>query len=214
MSLILMNESSLPGTIATGKGGLWWDTTSSLFFTKNDANRYFGQSNNSAIAAQGAGFAADTYVTDSDILLPGFSMQARSIIRWVISASKTGAGVATPIYTIRTGAARTTSDTSRLVLTGPAQTAIADIGTLTIILTVRLVSAVGVIQGTAWWDHRGTAASSTVGTGFANDATGHVEGTSGTFDNTALGGQFIGLSINGGASAAWTLTQVRAEAVW
>jgi len=43
---------------------------------------------------------------------------------------------------------------------------------------------------------------------------GQVEGTSAGFDNSNLGGSYIGLSINGGASAAWTVTQVIAEAKW
>jgi len=72
----------------------------------------------------------------------------------------------------------------------------------------------GVIQGKANWVHTGTAASSTIGTGFANDGSGHVDGTSAGFDNSNLGGSYIGLSINGGTSAAWTVTQVIAEAQW
>lgn len=210
MSLILLNESALPGTITSGKGGLWWDTTSSLFFTKNDANRYFGQSNNASTASQGAGFASDTYVTDSDILIPGFSMQAKTIFRWVISVSKTAAGTATPVYTFRIGAARTTADTSRLVLTGPAQTAAADVGVITLHLVCRNVGAAGVLQGTVSINHNGAAA------GLANNDASAVEATSAGFDNqvAAIAGQFIGLSINGGASAAWTITQVRAEVVW
>lgn len=43
---------------------------------------------------------------------------------------------------------------------------------------------------------------------------GQVEGTSSAFANDALGGSYIGLSINGGTSAAWTVTQVIAEAKW
>jgi hypothetical protein len=176
----------------------------------------WGASFNASIAAQGAGFAADTYVTDSDILIPSFGFQARTNFLWMISASKSGAGTAQPIYNIRIGSARSVAgDTARLVLTGPAQTAIADIGTLTIMVTVRSVGAAGVIQGTAWWNHRGTAANTTTsGTGFANDSTGHIEGTSAGFDNSALGGQYVGLSMNGGTSASWTLTQVRVEAAW
>ncbi len=82
-------------------------------------------------------------------------------------------------------------------------------------LTVRTVAAAGVIQGTAYWTHRGTAASTTVsGVGFANDVTGHVEGTSAGFDNSALGGSYVGLSMDGGASAAWTVTQAVARADW
>jgi Zn-dependent alcohol dehydrogenase len=100
-------------------------------------------------------------------------------------------------------------------MTGPAQTAIADIGTLNIMVTVRTIGATGVIQGTAWWDHRGTAANTTTsGTGFANDTTGHVETTSGAIDVTAYAGKYVGLSINGGTSASWTVTQVWADASW
>ncbi len=100
------------------------------------------------------------------------------------------------------------------MLTGPAQTAIADIGTLAIMLTVRSIGAAGVIQGSAWWMHRGTAASSVIGVGFANDGSGHVEATSGAIDMTALAGQYIGLSMNFGASAVVSPTQVQLDAVW
>lgn len=219
MSDLTLNEGSAPSTPASGKLRLYADTTSSLPAFVNDAGQkgvLHGSTVNAAIAAQSAGgFATDTYVTDSDLLIPGFGLQARTVFKWLISGSKTAAGVATPIYNIRIGSARSTADTARLTLTGPAQTAVADIGTLTIIVTVRTVAATGVIQGTAWWDHRGTAANTTTsGTGFANDSTGHVEGTSSGFDNTALGGLYVGLSINGGSSAAWTLTQCIGEAMW
>ncbi len=215
MGDVYLSEQSKPTTPAAGNGILWVDATASLPFFTDDAGRHWGTSRNAAIADQGAGFATDTYVTNSDILIPSFGMQAKTGLLWRISASKTGAGTATPAYAIRIGAARTTADTARLTLTGPAQTAVADIGTLNIMLTVRTVAASGVIQGTAWWDHRGTAANTTTqGVGFANDGTGHVEGASAGFDNSALGGFYVGLSIDGGASAAWTLTQVVAEARW
>lgn len=121
-----------------------------------------------------------------------------------------------PIYNIRIGSLRTVAgDTARLVLTGPAQTAIADIGTLSIIVVVRNVGAAGVLQGTAWWDHTGTAVNTTTsGTGFANDSTGHVQGTSAGFDNSAMQGLYVGLSTNSGASGVWTVTQCQAEADW
>lgn len=215
MADILLDEQSAPATPSSGTGVFFVDSTASIPCFKDDAGRVQAWSTNAAVAAQGAGFAADTYVTNSDILIPSFSMQAKGTFLWRISGSKTGAGTATPIYVIRIGANRTTGDTARLTLTGPAATAIADIGTLSILVTVRSVGAGGVLQGTAWWDHTGTAANTTTqGTGFANNGTGHVEGTSSGFDNSALGGSYIGLSINGGTSAAWTFTQVIAEASW
>jgi hypothetical protein len=214
MSILTLTEQAAPPAApAANKARVFLDA-SGILCTRDDTGRIAAWSGNAAIAAQGAGFAADTYVTNSDILIPAFQLQAKSRIVWTISASKTAAGVAAPAYSIRIGALRTIVDTARLVLNGPAQTAIADIGVLVIALTVRSVGVAGVIQGTAAWLHRGTVASSTGGTGFANDDGGVVEGTSAGFDTTALGGQYIGLSINGGAAAAWTLTQVLAEASW
>ena len=215
MADILLDKQSGPTTPSAGQGIIFIDTTAPILSLKDDSGLYQAKSSNAAIASQGAGFAADTYLTNSDVLIPSFGLQAKAVFLWQISASKTAAGVATPIYSIRIGAARATSDTQRWTATGPAQTAIADIGTLFILATVRNIGAAAVIQGTAWWIHRGTAASTTVsGTGFANDVTGHVEASSATFDSSGLAGNYIGLSINGGASAAWTLTQVYSRADW
>jgi hypothetical protein len=183
---------------------------------KDDAGVVHARSDNALLAAMAAGFAADTYVTNSGLKIPSFGVQAGTKILWKLSLSKTAAGVAAPAFNIRIGANQSTADTARLTLNGPAQTAIADIATLNVMLTVRSVGGAGVIQGTAWFEHRGTVASSTIGTGFANDGTGHVEGTSAGFDNTAatIAGLFLGLSINGGAAASWTVTQVQSEAIW
>jgi hypothetical protein len=217
MSDILLEEQSTPATPSAGQGIVYIDSTSSKLSFVDDAGRKYvvtgGGLTNSSIAALTVN-AADTYLIDSDLLIPSFGVQARTRFTWNVSASKTAAGVAQPIYNVRIGSARSVAgDTARLVLTGPAQTAIADIGTLTIMVTVRSVGAAGVIQGTAFWAHRGTAASTTVsGVGFANDTTGHVEGTSAGFDNSALGGSFIGISVNSGTAGVWTVTQVHATA--
>lgn len=215
MADILLDEQSAPATPSSGQGLIYLDSTASQMVNKDDAGRCWAFSFNAAVASQGAGFATDTYVTNSDLLIPSFGLQAKTVIRWRISASKSGASTATPAYAIRIGANRTTGDTARLTLTGPAQTAVADIGTLEIMLTVRNVGAAGIIQGTAWWAHQGTAANTTTqGTGFANNGTGHVEGAGAAFDNSALAGQYIGLSINGGTASSWTVTQAQAEAWW
>lgn len=210
MADILLDEQSAPATPASGTGALFIDSVSSIPGFINDGGRkglMAGSSFNASIAAQ-SGFAADTYLTDSDLLIPSFGFQARTMFRWRISVSKTAAGVATPIFTVRIGAARTVSDTSRLVLTGPAQTAAADVGVYDVLLVVRNVGASGVLQGTLLLSHNGAAV------GLASNDASAVEGTSAGFDNAALMGQYISLSINAGASAAWTISQVRAEAMW
>lgn len=219
MSQLILNVTSVPAVPAAAKNAIFVDNSLGGLCYRDDAGRVWGQTHRASIASQGPGFAADTYVGDSNntLLIPSFGMQARTVFRWTFVASKTAAGVATPVYTIRIGPNASTADTARLALTGPAQTAIADIGTLTIQIVVRSVGASGVMAGAAWWAHRGTAASTTVsGTGFANDVTGHVEGVSAGFDNNpaTIYGQYIGVSINGGASAAWTLSHMTAEARW
>src|SRR5687768_4221606 len=144
MAKIVMTEESTPSTPASGTGTIFVDSTSSKLSFIDDAGRKFvvtgGGMTNASIANQTVN-AADTYLTDSDLLIPSFGLQARTRFTWQVSASKTGAGTAAPIYNIRVGSARTTADTARLVLTGPAQTAIADIGTLNIMVTVRSIGA-------------------------------------------------------------------------
>lgn len=207
MSRIVWATETAPATPSAGFLSVWADSTSGrLCFKDTTGKAYFpGGIYNASIASQGAGFASDTYVTSSDLLIPSAGLQAGMRIRWEISVSKTGAGVATPIYTIRKGAARTTSDTALLAITGPAQTAVIDQAVITVFATLRNVGAAGVLQGTTYMAHNLAA------TGFATNAAGMVEATSSSFDTTAAGGQYIGLSINGGASAAWTVTQVQSS---
>ena len=214
MADILLDVQSAPVTPSAGQSVIYVDTTAKILCIKDDAGVVKAQSCNASVGNQTVN-AADTYLTNSDIIIPNFGLQAKTNILFMVSASKTGAGTAAPIYNIRIGANRTTGDTTRLTLTGPLQTAIADIGTLYVMLTVRNIGAAAVIQGTAWWNHRGTAANTTTsGTGFANDSTGHVEGTSAGFDSSSLAGQYIGLSVNSGTSGVWTVTQVQVQACW
>lgn len=200
MADILIDNQAAPTTPAAGKSVLFIDSTTKKLSQMDDAGRMQGiLSRNDATASQGPGFAADTYLTNSGLLIPSFGMKAGMLFRWDISLSKTAAGVAGTILQVRIGAAQTTADTSRLSLTATVvQTAAIAEGLLSVIVGVRNVSATGVIAG-----------------GFGINANGPglgggKDGVSSTFDNTALGGQYVGLSINGGSLAAWTVTHVAA----
>lgn len=199
MADILLDEQSGPATPSAGQMVLYADSSNSAWAQKNDAGVYQGDISK-AITSQIASHSADTYYVG--LQLPSFSMQAGMCIMWEFVATK-GGGTATPIYTIRTGSNQSTADTSRLAITGPAQTAVADTGFFKVMVTVRSVGVAGVIQGLAWVQHNLAA------TGFANTPAGFslVEGTSAGFDNTALGGQYIGLSVNPGTSGAWVVNQ-------
>lgn len=156
-----------------------------------------------ALAAQGPGFATDTYVLGSGLNVNN-RLQAGSFFRWIISMSKTAAGTAAPTFNIRFGTAGAVGDTSRVLFTGPAQTAVADTAWLEIIGTFRVVGATAVLQGELRLHHNLAV------TGFATvNPAGVVflTTTSGTFDST-VANSIIGLSMNGGASAAWTVTSV------
>jgi hypothetical protein len=213
MSEIILDEQGAPAAPAAGQAIIWPDSGASKLGYKDDSGRGFllgGGVSNCSNAAQGPGFASDTYLTDSDLIIPSFGLQTRTKLFWRIQAAKTAAGTATPIYQVRIGAARTTADTSRLSLTGPAQTAAVDIAMIDILVVLRNAGAAATLRGTVWITHNTSAA-----TGFANVISPVTVGTSAAFDSSAVpGGQFVGLSINGGASAAWTVEQVVAMMDW
>lgn len=182
--------------------------------TPNVLTAYFearGRANNASVANQGAGFATDTYLAGSYIPIPtnpagGNRLQAKSKYRLRFFMSKTAAGVATPILNVRLGTAGTTADTSRAQLTHTAQTAAIDTGVYDMEVTFRTVgsgtSAVIVAGGVL--DHNLAA------TGLSVSNTSIVTAVSAGFDSTVanLG---IGVSVNAGASAAWTVQIVNAE---
>jgi len=201
---ILLDEQSAPAAPAAGQIIAWPDSGSSAWAQRNDAGRYQGDDARAAIAAQLLG-VGDTYVTNSGLILPSFSMQAGMVFEWILLAVKTAAGVAAPSYNVRIGAAQSTADTARLTIAGPAQTAVVDAGQIRILVTVRSVAVAGVIQGQVHLTHN-LAATGFATTGPAGES--FTDGTSAGFNNTALGGQFVGLSINAGAASAWTLSQV------
>ncbi len=200
MADILLDEQGFPSTPSAGQIVAFADSSNSQWIQRNDAGLFLGDQS-AAIIAQIAAHSADTYYRG--LQLPSFSMQQGMVFEWYFAAVKGAAGTATPIYTIRFGANQTTADTARLVITGPAQTAAADTAFIRIMATVRSVGVSGVIQGLAWLQHNLAA------TGFANTPAGFslVQATSAGFDNTALQGQFIGLSVNPGASGAWVVEQ-------
>ena len=164
-----------------------------------------GDMNNASTADQTAN-AADTYLSGGSVAISN-RIKAGTFFRWRISATKTAAGVAGPIWNLRVGTAAGTGDTSRGSATGVAQTAATDTGIFEVEAIIRAVTATGTIQ-TLWrFAHKNAT------TGFANVAQDQVfQSTSGTFDLTATG-LFIGLSVNPGASGVWTIQSVTLDCV-
>jgi len=159
---------------------------------------------NWSTAAQGAGFATDTYVTGSAIAIPSGYPLAGTRYTCRITASKTAAGTATPIVQVRIGTAGSTADTSRCSFTFSAGTAATDVGEFEVTAIFRSVGSgtAAVLQG-----HCGLKSQPT--TGFSSLLKG-VQTTSSGFDST-VANSIIGVSVNGGTSAAWTVQQVDAQ---
>lgn len=160
---------------------------------------------NAATTATAAGFASDTYLAGSAISVPA-TLQQFSIYRCMFYATKTAAGTATPILTLRYGVNATTADTARCVLTFTAQTGAIDTGMFeTTFIFVNVGSGTAAsIKGIGKISH------SLAATGFANVNNGLTTNTGGGFDSTVANSK-IGMSVNGGTSAAWTIQMVQAE---
>jgi hypothetical protein len=160
-----------------------------------------GNSNTAAITAN----AADTYLTGSNITVGG-RLKAASVFRWRVSMTKTAAGTAAPVWSVRYGTNGSTADTARNTFTGTAQTAATDTGWVDLECNVRTYSATGVVQCTLAMQHVNTT------TGLMNIAQIRIfSSTSAAFDLTG-GTLIVGLSVNPGASGVWTITQVTGEA--
>jgi hypothetical protein len=164
---------------------------------------------NQAVASQ-SGFAADTYLVGSSITMPASLPQVGTTYKLVMDIAKTAAGVVAPVLTLRFGVNGTVADAALCTFTFGAQTAAVDQGTLTIPFAIfRTVGAAtaAVVQAIAELRHQLASTGLTV-TGTAGYA--ELGSTSAGFNST-VAGSIIGASLNAGASAAWTITGVRAE---
>lgn len=208
MADILLDTQSPPATPAAGQAVLYVDNVSKKLSQKDDTGKIDTLDDfiNQSVAAQGAGFATDTYLTGSSIALQSAVPRVGTLYQCTFDVSKTAAGVAAPVIIVRVGTLGTTGDATRLTFTFPAQTAIADVGTFTVWALFRTVGAgtAAVLQGRSNLIHKGTATGLT---GLSIEPGPTLQVTSAGFDST-VANNIIGLSVNGGASAAWTVQMV------
>lgn len=158
---------------------------------------------NYAIADTAAGFATDTYVVGSSIVLPE-APAVGSIYHALVKISKTAFGTAAPTFNLRIGTG-VVGDTSRCTLSFTAGTAVADVALVELwfLFTGTLPTAL-VVNG------EGNARNNLATTGFSG-ASKQATAAGGSFDASTTAGSTIGLSYNGGASAVHTIQFVHAE---
>jgi hypothetical protein len=198
---VLIDNQTAPSTPAAGKSVIWIDSTTKKLVQTDDGGVHRGAllSTNHATTQQ-TGFAADTYLIGSGIQIPSFGMQVGQLYTWEVGIEKTAAGTAAIICTVRTGTNQSVADTSRAALTQlVAQTATASTIIMQVRAFVRTVSASGVLVCYMSFGGSGTT------TGFGDGD----RIVSSTFDNTAMAGQYVDLSLNGGTSASYTIDYVK-----
>jgi hypothetical protein len=166
---------------------------------------------NASVTTPAAGYAADTYLAGSQCLIPAATgrgaLKVGSMYKARFSVSKTAAGLVAPIINVRFGTLGTTADTSIGTLTFAAQTAVIDTGLFEVFVTWRTVGTgtTATIEPVGTLVHIGAA----VGLSTANASV--VVGAVGAGHNSQLASAGIGLSVNGGTNAAWTIALVQAE---
>lgn len=160
---------------------------------------------NQSTSQQGAGFAADTYLAGSNIPIPNGAPYVGTAYHAWFDVTKTAAGTATPIITLRIGTAGSTSDAAICTFTFGAGTAAVDVGQFEIHVVFRTVGSgtSAVVQGIC------NLTSNLTTTGLSN-AKKAVVVTSAGFNSTTAS-LIIGASYNGGTSASHTIQLVRSE---
>lgn len=166
----------------------------------NTFNNKTRQQFNNSTGTQAITANTVTYLTNSAISTT--NIKAGTVITWNISVTKTAAGTAAPAWTVRFGTNASTADTTILTFTGAAQTAAVDTGMITIQCIFRTVgsgtSAVLVGHYSLVHQLATTGLSTGQGGAFA---------TSAGFNSTTASA-FLGVTVNSGASAVWTVNQV------
>lgn len=155
---------------------------------------------NFSTTSQGPGFATDTYLTGSNIQIPSSRPRAGTMFQCLFAMTKTAAGTATPIVTLRYGSTAGVTDTALCTFTFGAGTAAVDTGTFVVTGVYRSIGSgtAAVVQGICQLDSSAT-------TGFSSTVKSVVV-TSAGHDSTSS--QYLGVSVNGGTSAAWTCVAV------
>jgi len=157
---------------------------------------------NRSVSSQ-TGFSADTYLTGSNTSFTANAPKVGTEYRCKFDVTKTAAGTATPIISLRIGTAGTTADTARCTFTFGAGTTDVDTGLFEVVATFRTVGSgtTAVVQATA------TLVNNLTTLGISN-AVKCVVNTSSGFDSSTP--TVIGLSYNAGTSASHTIQMVNA----
>lgn len=205
MADILLDTQGAPATPGAGKLIAYPNSVSKQLTAKNENGRSFALDgvlrnwNTAAVVAN----AADTYL-GSPLVIPDYGLQAGATFRWRFAMSKTGAGVAAPTWSIRSGTLGTVADSQKILFTSPVpQTAVIDQGIVEIMAIIYGTGVGAIIAGSLKLDHNLAA------TGFATQQVVVLQ-VNGNIDTT-IANLIVGVSCNPGSAGVWTHQLVAAE---
>lgn len=158
---------------------------------------------NSSTAATLYTAAALTLIPGSNILLPPTGFQIGTLFRWKVPISKTAAGVAGRVLSIRVGTTGTTADAIVQTWAAGTATAAIDAGWMDVTYEITAIGASATGVGIMQLHHAGAA---TPLTGLDTRSDPIVIGTPSTFNSVVSTFLQISLSLTTGAAAVETTT--------
>lgn len=160
---------------------------------------------NASLASQSI-TSADTYLTNSRLLLPSTGLVVGMIFEWEWIATKGAVGTGTSSYNVRIGLNGDITDTSFIPLSLATQTAAVDTGHWKLRAVVRTVGQPGTVHLDGHLRHN------LLSTGFANTPAGYsaAEAT-GSFNNDNMANNFIGISLAAGTGGTWSIRNATAK---
>jgi hypothetical protein len=212
-SLILAQKAAPPATPAASKARLYVTTDSPpRFYMVNPDGTITRVSTAAAAfstATVAAGYAVDTYLAGTKVLIAKALPQAGTSYYATFDMVKTGAGTAAPVLVLRIGTLGTVADAAILTFTFGVGTAVIDSAVVEVWAHYRTVGAAAVLVGLCRLTHA-LAATGLTTTGASGNA--QLAVVSAGFDST-IAAQSIGLSFNGGASFSGTNTIAEAQMI-
>jgi hypothetical protein len=162
---------------------------------------------NISLTAQAFSASALTLVVGSAIMVPPQGFQVGTTFRWRVPISKTAAGTAGRVLSIRVGTTGTTADAIVQTWAAGTATAAIDSGWMEVIYTISAIGASANGFATMQLCHAG---ATTPLTGLDNRSNPIVIGGASAFNSLSSTYLFISLSLTTGASAVETCTNATA----
>jgi hypothetical protein len=182
-------------------------SNSTVQITASQLRQYIGAGLSFGFQGSAVGYNVDTYLGGSNITIPvAGAWRQNTIYECVFDMTKTAAGTAAFVITVRMGTLGTTSDAAIVAFTFGAGTAAVDSGQFLVSLLFKSVgTGTSAVLGGIATCHHHLAATGLVSTGASGF--GLVPNASAGFNSTTQ--TVIGISVNGGASFVGTNTFVR-----